>query len=377
MIPFEKLMKTRIFLNCGAVAAAIVSVAALCGCSENKWHAKGVVNGAESADLIVEAPNGRGGWYPVDTVTTDKSGAFSVVGEAVGHPEIFRLTLNGESVYFPIDSIESVDITADAANFGSGYTLAGSESAEKLLQVNNLIDATVKAKGADAAAYDPDLKRKLAEVILRDPDGIVAYYTIFRRVGNTPVFDPAERGDLRIIGAVANAFDQNRPADPRTAFLRALFLSNRRPSGAGMPVDTIVAREIMLPEISLLDETGAKRSLNEVASKGKVVVLNFTAYSAEVSPALNIELAKIYDANKAAGLEIYQVGFDADEFAWKQSARNLPWVTVYNSPKDGEATLRDYNVGALPAIFVINRNGELVERVEDPTRLSSAVARYL
>ena len=54
-----------------------------------------------------------------------------------------------------------------------------------------------------------------------------------------------------------------------------------------------------------------------------------------------------------------------------------PWVTVYNSPKDGEATLRDYNVGALPAIFVINRNGELVERVEDPTRLSSAVARYL
>lgn len=144
-----------------------------------------------------------------------------------------------------------------------------------------------------------------------------------------------------------------------------------------MPVDTIVAREIMLPEIALLDETGSKRSLDEVASQGKVVVLNFTAYSAEVSPALNLELAKIYDAHKAAGLEIYQVGFDADEFAWKQSARNLPWITVYNSPKAGEATLRDYNVGALPALFVINRHGELVERVEDPTRLASAVARYL
>ena len=143
MNTFEKFMKTRIFLNCGTVVAAIAGLAALCGCSENKWHAKGVVNGADSADLIVEAPNGRGGWYPVDTVTTDKSGSFSVAGYVVGHPEIFRLTLNGESVYFPIDSIESVDITADAANFGSGYTLAGSESAEKLLQVNNLIDATV------------------------------------------------------------------------------------------------------------------------------------------------------------------------------------------------------------------------------------------
>ena len=35
-----------------------------------------------------------------------------------------------------------------------------------------------------------------------------------------------------------------------------------------------------------------------------------------------------------------------------------------------------YNVTALPATFIIN-NGELVERIDDPTRIASSVARYL
>lgn len=370
-------MNIKMFLTCGAFGAALAGVAALSGCSDEQWHVDGVVAGADGESLVMEAPNGRGGWYPVDTVVTAKDGTFDVAGTVVGHPEIFRLTLNGASVYFPIDSLERISISADAANFGSGYTLTGSESAEKLQHVNDLIDAAVKEKGVEQVAFDTDLKRKLAEVVLRDPDGVVAYYTIFRRVGNTPIFDPSERGDLRIIGAVANAFVENRPADPRTDFLRTLFLSNRRAGGQSAPADTLVAREILLPEINLLDDKGVSRSLSEVASKGKVVVLNFTAYSAEGSPALNLELAKVYDANKDAGLEIYQVGFDADEFAWKQSARNLPWITVYNSPKAGNGTLVSYNVGALPATFVINRNGELVERVEDVSRLSSAVSRYL
>ena len=39
--------------------------------------------------------------------------------------------------------------------------------------------------------------------------------------------------------------------------------------------------------------------------------------------------------------------------------------------------LRDYNVGSLPATFVINRQGELVERVPDISHLAATVARYL
>lgn len=362
-------------MRCAATAATAIII--LAGCSDKKWHAEGTIAGGADKELVLEAPNGYGGWYPVDTVTVDADGSFSVKGEPAGHPEIYRLTLGGESAYFPIDSLESITISADAAAFGSSYTLAGSESAEKMQQVNDAIAKVVKERGEQAVAYDPELKRLLAETILRDPAGITAYYTIFRRVGNTQLFNPEEKTDLRMIGAVANAFAHNRPDDPRTAFLRQLYISSRKNNGHFNPSDTIVAQEIRLPELSLPDKDGKRRSLAEETAKGNVMVLNFTAYAAEASPAFNLELAKVYDAHKAEGLEIYQVSVDNDEFLWKQAARNLPWITVYNTPKDGAETLLKYNVARIPAIFVINRKGELVERVPDVTKLETTVQRYL
>ncbi len=370
---FETLHSSRAVIFSSLAAAMFLT-----GCSDKKWNAEGTISGAEGKDIVVEAPNAAGGWYPLDTVTVGKDGKFKVSGEAIGHPELLRLTLAGQSAYFPIDSVETVTIQAQAANLQASALLSGSESAEKMQEVNDLIAKVAKAKGESAVAFDPDLKRSLAEVILRDPADIVAYYLIFHRVGGTLIFSPAEKSDLRIIGAVANAYTQHRPSDPRTAMLKDLYISNRKaimPSYASG--DTIMAREMQFPEIDLLDEKGVRQKLSDIADKGKVVILCFTAYTAQGSQALNVELNKVYTAHKAQGLEIYQVGLDDDEFQWKQSAKNLPWITVYNTPKDGAQSLIDYNISALPAIFILNRQGDLVERVEAANRLESAVSRYL
>ncbi len=44
---------------------------------------------------------------------------------------------------------------------------------------------------------------------------------------------------------------------------------------------------------------------------------------------------------------------------------------------DGDKLLRTYNVGMLPISFVINRQGEVVERVADPTTLESSIRKVL
>lgn len=365
------------FKTVTSITLATAAIASLCSCKEDKWQVQGIVTEGEGKSLVLEAPNNYGGWYPTDTVTIGSNGKFAIEGIPAGHPEVYRLTLNGESIYFPIDSLDNISVTANASSFGSDYKISGSESADKMQHINDMIAKVVARNGEQALAYDPDLKRALAEQILRDPAGIVAYYTIFRRVGNTMLFDPSEKTDLRLIGAVANAFATQRPADPRTEFLKSLYISSRKSAANIIPTDTIVAKEISLPEIELLDNNGKKQSLTDVTSQGKVVVVNFTAYSADASPAFNIELAKVYNANKERGFEIYQISVDEDEFFWKQAAVNLPWITVYNSPKDGVENLLHYNVTALPATFVINRKGELVERIDDITKLDSAVKRYL
>ena len=61
---------------------------------------------------------------------------------------------------------------------------------------------------------------------------------------------------------------------------------------------------------------------------------------------------------------------------WKQSARNLPWITVYNSASDGVKNLDNYNVVSLPTTYVIV-NGEIAGRVLDPAQVGQEVGKYM
>ena len=340
----------------------------------NQWTVDGRIEGADGEMMLIEASdNGR--WYALDSVKLDKSGSFSYSHAAAGYPDIYRLRLGDKTLYFPIDSIEKVTVITKAAAFDSEYTLAGSTAAEMLMAVDRRVMDVVARRGVDAIATDSMLKRELGGMLLGDPSGIVSYYIINKKIGGISIFNPTNKHDLRVIGAVANAFNEFRPNDPRTAYLRNLYISNRRNDNA-VP-DTIVANEIPIFEIELIDENGAARSIEKLASQGKVIVLNFTTYAADESPAFNVLLNKVYEKYHDRGLEIYQVALDDDEFQWRQTAKNLPWITVLNSQVDGSKILRNYNVTQVPTTFIINRDGELVERVADIDALPAAVAKYM
>lgn len=343
--------------------------------SEKKWNLEGNVENAPKTMLIVQASdNGR--WYTLDTVMTDDKGAFKFEHAAAGYPDIYRLNLGDKSIYFPIDSTETVSVTADADNFDTGYTISGSTAADMLMAVDSRIRETAKQKGYTAAASDSLLKRELGGMIIGDPAGIVSYYIINKQINGQRIFNPDNRRDNKVIGAVANAFDQYRPTDPRTRYLRALYLAHRPSTRHTEQLDTVHATEIGFFDIALTDNTGATHTLSDVVSRNKVVVLNFTAYLADWSPAYNLELAKAYEKYHNSGLEIYQIGLDEDEFQWKQSAKNLPWITVYNPSATGTDLLMKYNVQALPATFII-ANGELAKRVIDVTNIGNDIAAHL
>lgn len=353
---------------------AMLAFAGLCSCNQNQWTVTGNIANADGKTIILEAAD-NGYWYPLDSAAISADGNFAISQQAAGYPDIYRLRLDAQSIYFPIDSIETITVKADAASLTGEYQLSGSALAQMLMDVEKKINAIVNTKGIEAAATDSLLKRELGGMIIGDPAGIVSYYIISKKIGGTPLYDPANRNDVRIIGAVANAFTQHRPGDPRTKYLKNLFLSNRPRTAT--PSDTLYAEETPLFDINLMDETGKAHSLAELSKQGKVILLNFTIYDVEASVAYNLELSRIYEKHKSQGLEIYQVSVDPDEFKWKQSARNLPWITVYNSSADGSDNLLRYNVTTLPATFIINRNGELSERIPDISTLDATLKKYL
>lgn len=359
-----------------AVCLAVISGLSSCR-GGNEWTVDGRIEGAEGDLMIVEASdNGR--WYPIDSVRIDSTGKFKVTHVASGYPDIYRLRLGDKTLYFPIDSIETVTVFSRADAFDSDYTLAGTPQAEMLMSVDKKVLDVVSANGVAAIATDTLLKRELGGMLLGDPAGIVSYYIINKRIGGISIFDPNNKSDLRVIGAVANAFNQFRPTDPRTAYLRNLYLSKRAVNvdSSAAPRDTMYANEVGFFDIQLHDVNGVMQSLEKVASKGNVVLLNFTLYGAEKSPEFNRELNKLYEKYHGDGFEIFQVAVDTDEYQWRQAAANLPWITVLN-PATAARNLLNYNVTDLPTSFVINRKGELVRRVDDVSGLDAAVGAVM
>lgn len=353
-------------------AAAMTAMAACSG--PGQWKLSGTIEGADRQPLTIQsADNGR--WYTLDTLRTDADGRFAYTHDPVGYPDVYRLVMNstGKYVCFPIDSTEHVTINANAAAFDSDYTVAGSAGAASIMCADSIIRSAVDALGVDKALTDSLLKRQLGEIVISDPAGIASYYIICKQLGGRYLFDPSVPSDNRLVGAVANAFMQHRPDDPRTRFLGKVYLQNR--AGAA-PVDTFHVNELPYFDIDLMDNTGASHKLSDAVGRNKVVVLNFTAYAAEESPAFNVALAEVYDKYRSRGLEIYQVSVDDDEILWKNTARNLPWITVYNPSVSGAQLLLNYNVRAIPVTFII-ADGELVERVGDISTLSAKVGAHI
>lgn len=354
----------------------IGSIALLASCNGgNQWKIDGKISGLAENDVVILEGSNQGYWYPMDTIEVGKDGSFKYSRDAQGYPDIYRIRVNDKALYFPIDSIESITITAEAPDIAANHTLSGSPQARNLEHVDSLINAAAMIDGA-SVANNESLKKELGHIILADPSGIVTYYIINKKINGKPLYDPSDRQDLKFIGAVANAFNDNRKSDPRTSYLRRLFLSNRLPgvskTGANIPVNEVKAFDIVR-----YDNAGKEHSLLELTESGKVVLLNFTAYAAEESPAFNVALNNVYSKYQNQGFEIYQVSLDENEYAWKQTAKNLPWITVLNGVADGNQILSLYNVSTLPTIFLFNRNGDLVERVTDLSTLDASVAKLL
>ena len=257
-------------------------------------------------------------------------------------------------------------------------------------QVNIRISEAEKkhtAKAIDDVAYLAELdsvltayKAEITKLILGNPSGAAAYYAVFQKVDGYLIFDPYNKQDYAMFGAVATSWDRYYPGTPRSKHLydftmNALKTRKQQEQQAALLENVPVVSGLSLPDIVLTEVNGEKITLS--SQKGKVVVLDFTVYKSDFSPAHNMELNKIYSQHKAKGLEIYQISFDSDEHFWKNAASNLPWITVRDPQNVYSRLLSTYNVRDIPTAFVINRDGDVVARVENYATLPGEVGKVL
>ena len=363
---------------------------------EKTFQITGEITSAEEKTVYLEHRD-LDGVKMLDSAKLTKKGAFTFKKAAPVNPEFYQLRLNDKVAVFAIDSTETLHVKANASDFPASFVVENSPANEQMKQVDILygkaavrikeLEKQHNAKTIDDVAYLNELdsllsdyKHAISNLILANPASAAAYYAVFQKIGDYLIFDPYNRKDYAMFGAVATSWDRYYSGTPRTKHLydftmNALKVRKQEEKHVELLQNAPVVMDSGLPDIILNDVTGAKKSLSSL--KGKVVLLDFTVYNAEFSPKHNMELNTFYNRYKANGLEIYQISFDSDEHLWKNAANNLPWITVHDGKSVYSPLLSTYNVRNLPTAFILNREGDIIARVDDYNSLGAVLGKVL
>lgn len=355
---------------------------------------KGIVSGADGQTMYLENV-GISEIKTLDSVKLSAGGKFEFTKERPAFPDFYRLRLNNQWINFSIDSVETISFVADAGTFATSYSVEGSENAKAIknitlaqLDANQAInrlrkeyedkmisDTTYQAKVLEAANAYKEVARKY---IYSAPMSAAAYFALFQQIDGLLFFDLYDAADSKAYGAVATSFDHYYPGSPRAKHLYNLALQSLKVIRSQRPVDysKLEADEVSFLEIDLPNVQGENVKLSSVL-KDKVVLLNFTAYQTEWSPALNLTLGDLYVKYRDKDFDIYQVSLDADSHFWRNGASNLPWTCVRDPQSVYSQVAGLYNVKQLPAIFILDRKGNLVKRVEDVRKLEDELKSVL
>lgn len=317
----------------------------------------------------------------IDSVKLNKKGQFSFKGDRLSEPTFFLLKLN-EKNYLTLlaDSVENIEVTADATNLEESYQLMNSYGSvyvqifnRRMRSLNIEIDRII----SEFKTSDKQEKEKLIEeysklinehkayvgqFIMENPRSYAGYYALFQRLNdNSQVMNVMNPQDQVYFKTLATSLKVYYPNSERAKHLENFVLNVMSQQNKAK------MREILMnnatagyPDIEESDVKGNKIKLSSL--KGKTVLVSFWASWDETSRKENNHLKKLYKRYNKRGFEIYQVSLDRSKVLWESAIikDELPWINVSDLRYTESHPARLYNIQNLPANYLISAEGEII-----------------
>lgn len=366
-----------------SMALCAVAVLMFVSCDNApKFKVVGTISNAVDSMLYFDAIT-VDGVVAIDSARLDDGGDFEFEGDKPASPEFYVLRLGNHFIDFSADSTETIRFVADRESMDTAYVVEGSESSVKikeLMLMRKELERKIIAVEKNKSMYPGDITDSInamvraykdmtnKEYIHKDPASAYAYYALMQTVTDLTsryvLFNPyADRNDAKSYASVATSWGVFYPSALRT--IKLCDIANKAMQHTAPKTEKILeldeskVHETGIIDIQLPDVNSELRSIKEL--KGKVVLLDFTMYSAPESSKRTMSLRELYEKYKEQGFEIYQVSLDQDTHFWKYSVQKLPWICVHET--DGRATTT-YGVSTLPTFFLVSRQNEVVVRSE-------------
>jgi len=142
----------------------------------------------------------------------------------------------------------------------------------------------------------------------------------------------------------------------------------------------LVVKGQVAPAFSLSNLQGEEIELSDVLAKNEIVLVDFWASWCAPCIATIPKLKELYADYKDQGFEIVFVSIDDEYDNWKNESdkQELEWINL--GDLDGgflAQTAVEYGVLSIPTKFVLNKNGEILDRTIDTDKLKHLLAERL
>ena len=362
--------------SCRVLRALAVCLAAVSAASCGKTaRIDGQVQDLQGGDVVVKLLDVNT-YNVLDTVSVDASGKFSYrFRPEKGQPDFVYIFHNdtriaslllqqGDKVHINADtlgnytvegspeSIKLAGVEKDFADFTSGFTTL----AERLDGLDAASSEAASVRRAMGKAYT-DYYRSRVKYIMENPRSLTVVPVLYQTVGALPVF-----GQETDAIHFRNICDSLKSVYPDSKYVAALETeAKRRTDLLALKARIESAPQMDYPDLELPDVHSEKVKLSEVDAK--VIMVHFWTSSNAAQKMFNLDVLKpIYKEFHSRGLEIYQVALDVDKALWARTVRDqgLEWINVCDGLGGNSPAVLMYNIGALPATFIIS-DGELVD----------------
>ena len=364
-------------MNKQVLFVSLSAAVMLCACQSSKVRITGrfVGNNAKSVYLEQVSPLVQ---KVVDSVELDKEGNYRFELKGVAHtPSLYNVIYNGERIPLLLAGGERLTLNS-VGSVIRNYTVEGSEESRLLREfyqayvggaqrLDNIVsryaqtDISEEQRKQLARDYTDEyyrIRREQLKFIIEHKSSLAAVYALYQRLpGDTNLFN----GDSDVVyfRTVAEAIEQTYPDSP---YLPALLGEIAR-MDARINLTSRIS-ETGYPDLELTDIYGKKIRLSSLA--GKVVLLDFWSAELGNSNAANAELKTLYAkyADAPTSFEVYQVAIDSSKPLWITAVQEqqLPWISVSDLRGQASTVLGLYNVQKLPANFLIDREGNIVDK---------------
>lgn len=328
-----------------------------------------------------------------DTLEFDPQGTFKARVDIPGGTPAFYYLFDGEKQVAAVILLPGDRVKLSFDEYGD-CQIEGSEESNLLKTVDEAfyearvdlenyaakMDATTDGALAKEYARMMSLKyvnykKALIKHILEHPKSISSAVLPFQKFNdNLPVFN--EETDVILMGQLCDSLQTVYPTSPYVVALADEV--NRRKAAFDFRQKVSQIETLSYPELSMPDVNGESQVLSSL--DGKVIILAFWSASQIENKMFNQELIDVYNRLHGAGLEVYQVSLDVDKSKWASTVKsqNLPWISVNDGLGTSSPACTKYNISYLPAMFVFNRQGDIVGKdVYDINVLENLVKKYL